>query len=206
MRENKSGKINQANTGSKSNNFETNTKTTDLVLAEAALLSKKQEVEVTDKDIQDAIVYENGVTSIDFMMPEDEREILEKNLNVYSDAEKMQKALNIAKKNKLLSEDLKSLELTSELGKLSNKILELMMREDNLKALEEYLENKKKKNDVAKAYKEIGLMNKAMLDAREGMIQKMRVNRSKKSTRIALNFTNDNGDSFQLGIDNGGDE
>ena len=35
--------------------------------------------------------------------------------------------------------------------------------------------------DVAKAYKEIGLMNKAMLDAREGMIQKMRVGKSGKT-------------------------
>ena len=93
MRENKSGKMNQANKGSKSNNFETNTSSKDLALVETTLLTPKTEIEPTDQEIQDAIVYENGVTSIDFMLPEDEREILEKNLNQYSDIEKMQKVL-----------------------------------------------------------------------------------------------------------------
>lgn len=201
MRENKSGKINQANTGSKSNNYETNTNTQDLALVETAFLSPKQEVEPTEQEIQDAIVYENGVTSIDFMMPEDEREILEKNLNKYSDVEKMQKVLQIAKKNKLISEDLKTLELVTKTGEFSDKLFDLLMNEKNLQVLQAYIQRKFEEGDIAKAYKEVGLLNKAMLDAREGMLQKMRAGKSGKKAKIALRFTNDNGEDFQLGVE-----
>ena len=121
---NKSGKMNQANKGSKSNNFETNTKTTDLVLAETAFLSKNKEIEPTENDIQDAVVYSNEVTSIDFMMPEDERKIIEKNLNLYGNVNEMKKVLNIAKSNKLLSEEIRTLELVEKTGEFSNKLFE----------------------------------------------------------------------------------
>ena len=201
MRENKSGKINQSNRGSKSNNFETNTKTEDLALVETTFLTPKGEVTPTEQEIQEAVVYENGVTSIDFMLPEDEREILEKNLNQYSDVEKMQKVLNIAKKNKLISEDLKTLELVSKTGEFSNKLFDLLMDEKNLEVLEEYIQRKFEEGDIAKAYKEVGLLNKAMLDAREGMLQKMRVGNNAKKTKIALRFTNDNGEDIQLGAE-----
>jgi len=201
LRENKSGKINQANSGSKSNNFETNTKTQDLELVKTAYLAPKQEVIPTEKEIEDALVYENGVTSIDFMMPAEEREILEKNLNKYSDVEKMQKVLQIAKKNKLLSEDLKTLELVTKTGELSDKLFDLLSNEDNLAVLEQYIQRKFEEGDIAKAYKEIGLLNKAMLDAREGMLQKMRVGKSGKKAKIALKFTNDAGEDFQLGVE-----
>ncbi len=201
MAYNKSGKINQANRGSKSNNFETNTKTADLVLAESTFLAKKQEVEPTEEDIQDAIVYSGDVTSIDFMMPEDEREIIEKNLNMYSDVKEMQKVLNIAKKNKLISEDIKTLELVGKTGELSNKLFDLLMNEDNLAVLEQYIQRKFEEGDIAKAYKEVGLLNKAMLDAREGMINKLRVGKTGKTAKIALKFTNDSGEDFQLGAE-----
>lgn len=199
--ENKSGKINQANSGSKSNNFETNTSTKDLALVETAFLSPKQEVLPTDEEIHEAVVYENGITSIDFMMPEDEKEILEKNLNKYSNVEKMQKVLQIAKKNKLISEDLKTLELVTKTGEFSDKLFDLLMNEKNLAVLEEYIQRKFEEGDIAKAYKEVGLLNKAMLDAREGMLQKMRVGKSGKKAKIALKFTNDNGEDFQLGVE-----
>ena len=54
LRENKSGKMYQANSGSKSNNFETNTSTKDLVLAETAFLSSKktEEIEPSDEEIK----------------------------------------------------------------------------------------------------------------------------------------------------------
>ena len=193
--------MNQACKGSKSNNFETDTQTDDLALAETAFLVPRQEVTPTDEEIHEAIVYENGVTSIDFMLPEDEREILEKNLNQYSDIEKMQKVLNIAKKNKMISEDLKTLELVTKTGEFSNKLFDLLMNENNLKVLEEYIRRKFEEGDVAKAYKEVGLLNKAMLDAREGMLQKMRVGNSGKKAKIALRFTNDSGEDFQLGAE-----
>lgn len=201
MRQNKSGKMNQVCKGSKSNNFETDTQTDDLALAETAFLVPRQEVTPTDDEIHEAVVYENGVTSIDFMLPEDEREILEKNLNQYSDIEKMQKVLNIAKKNKMISEDLKTLELVTKTGEFSNKLFDLLMNENNLKVLEEYIRRKFEEGDVAKAYKEVGLLNKAMLDAREGMLQKMRAGNSGKKAKIALRFTNDSGEDFQLGVE-----
>lgn len=191
----------QTNTGSKSNNFITDTRTEDLVLAESTFLVPKEQKEVTEEQIQEAIVLPDGATSIDFMMPEQEREILEKNLNMYGDMEKMKKMLNIAKSNKMISEDLKTLELVSKTGELSDRIFDLMLSEDNLAVLEQYIQRKFEEGDIAKAYKEIGMMNKALLDARETMLQKMKAGRSGKKARIALKFTNDSGEDFQLGAD-----
>lgn len=191
----------QTNTGSKSNNFITDTRTEDLVLAESTFLVPKEQKEVTEEQVQEAIVLPDGATSIDFMMPEQEREILEKNLNMYGDMEKMKKMLNIAKSNKMISEDLKTLELVSKTGELSDRIFDLMLSEDNLAVLEAYIQRKFEEGDVAKAYKEIGMMNKALLDARETMLQKMKAGRSGKKARIALKFTNDSGEDFQLGAD-----
>lgn len=202
MAKNKSGKMYQANRGSKSNNFETNTSTKDLALVDAVFLPQKEEkVEVNDNEIKDATVYDNGVTSIDFMMPEEEREILEKNLNTYGDLKKMQEVLNAAKRNKAISEDLKSLEIISKLGDFSNKIFDMLMDEKNMAVLEQYIQRKFEEGDIAKAYKEVGLLNKAMLDAREGMIQKLKAGRSGKKAKIALKFTNDSGEDYQLGAE-----
>lgn len=189
------------NKGSKSNNFLTDTNTTDLILAESTMLTPEKEHEVTEEEIEQAIILPNGATSIDFMMPEDERAILEKNINMYSDVEKMQKLLSVAKKNKLVSEDLKTLELVSKTGELSDKLFDLMMNEENLEILEKYIQRKFEEGDIAKAYKEVGMLNKAMLDARETMLQKMRAGKSGKTAKIALKFTNDSGEDFQLGAD-----
>lgn len=191
----------QTNKGSKSNNFVTDTRTEDLVLAESTFLVPKEQKEVTEEQIQEAIVLPDGATSIDFMMPEQEREILEKNLNVYGDMEKMKKMLNVAKANKSISEDLKTLELISKTGDLTDRIFELMLNEDNLEVLEAYIQRKFEEGDIAKAYKEIGMMNKALLDARETMLQKLKSGKSGKKARIALKFTNDSGEDFQLGAD-----
>lgn len=191
----------QTNTGSKSNNFQTDTRTEDLIVAESTFLVPEKPVEVSDEEIEEAIVLPNGATSIDFMMPEDERAILEKNLNVYGDMEKMKKVLNIAKSNKIISEDLKTLELVSKTGQLSDRIFDLMLNEDNIAVLEQYIQRKFEEGDIAKAYKEIGMMNKALLDARETMLAKIKTGKSGKKARIALKFTNDSGEDFQLGAD-----
>ena len=202
MSENKSGKMNQAYTGSKSNNYETNTQTDDLALAEVVLQPTKQEILPTEQEIQDAVVYENGVTSIDFMMPEDEREILEKNLNQYSDMEKMQKVLNMAKKNKIIKEDIETLNQIAKADELINNMYDIMNDPENLEMINKYIRQKLESGqDVAKAYKEIGLMNKAMIDAREGMVNKLRAGKSGKKAKIALKFTNDSGEDFQLGAE-----
>ena len=167
-------------------------------------LQPKEEVNVDnipEEKIQEAMVYENGVTSIDFMMPEKEREIIESNINQYSDMTKMKKLLNIAKQNKVLSEEVETLNLIAKTDKLTNQIFDVMTSPENIQKLEEYIQQKLEKGDVAKAYKEIGLMNKAMLDAREGMLNKLKTNQSGKTSKIVLKFTNDSGQDFQLGAE-----
>lgn len=201
--ENKSGKLAQANKGSKINNYQTNTQSDDLALANVLLLTPKQEEkELTDEEIQDVVVYDNGATMIDFMLPEDEREILEQNLNNYSDMEKMKKVLNMAKKNKLLKEEVETLNQVAKTDTLINNIFDIMNNEENLDMINKYIRQKLASGqDVAKAYKEIGLMNKAMMDAREGMINRMKSKKSGKNTKIAIRFTNDNGEDFELGAE-----
>lgn len=199
MKENKSGRNFLICTGSKSNNFETNASQADFEMINTAFLVPKEEVNATDKDVEEAVVYDGEVTSIDFMLPEKERAILEKNLNMYGDVKEMQKVLNIAKNNKLISEDIKTLELVSKTGEFSNKLFDLLMDEKNLAVLQEYIRRKFNEGDIAKAYKEVGLLNKAMLDARETMINKLKMTKTGKSAKIALKFTNDNGEDFQLG-------
>lgn len=202
-KENKSGKINQANKGLKFVNYETNTHTDDLALANTAfLIPNEEEQEISEQEVQDAVIYENGVTSLDFMLPDDEREILDKNLNNYSDMEKMKKALNLAKKNKLLSEDVKTLNQISKANELIDNMFDVMNNPENIDMINQYIRQKLENGqDVAKAYKEIGLMAKAMIDAREGMISKMKTNKSGKNMKIAIKFTNDSGEDFQLGAD-----
>ena len=202
-KENKSGKINQVGKGTKSINFETDTHTDDLALANAAfLVPQKEKREMTEEEIRDAIVYTNGVTSLDFMLPEDEREILDKNLNNYSDMEKMQKALNLAKKNKLLSEDVKTLDQISKANELIDNMFDVMNNPENIDMINQYIRQKLEAGqDVAKAYKEIGLMVKAMVDAREGLLRRMKSEKTGKKAKIALTFTNDSGESYLLGAE-----
>ncbi len=202
-KENKSGKINQANKGLKFVNYETNTHTDDLALANTAfLIPNEEEQKISEQEVQDAVIYENGVTSLDFMLPDDEREILDRNLNNYSDMEKMKKALNLAKKNKLLSEDVKTLNQISKANELIDNMFDVMNNPENIDMINQYIRQKLENGqDVAKAYKEIGLMAKAMIDAREGMISKMKTNKSGKNMKIAIKFTNDSGEDFQLGAD-----
>jgi len=176
-------------------------KRANMILAESTVLSKTEEHKATDEEVDNAIVYSGNVTSIDFMMPEQEREILERNLNLYSDVEKMEKTLNIAKKNKYLSEQLKTLDLISKTGEVSAEILDLMTKPENLKVLEEYIQRKFDEGDIAKAYKEIGLMSTAMLDARKAMLYDLKNTKTGKKAKIALKFTNDSGEDFQLGAE-----
>ena len=194
-------RINQSNRGSKSNNLETNARPEDLALMQVMITPQTQKVEATDEQINDAVVYNGEVTSIDFMMPEEERAILEQNLNVYGDVKQMQKVLNAAKRNKLISEEIKSLELISKTGDVSSKLFDMMIDPKNLATLEKYLQRKFEEGDIAKAYKEVGLTAKLMLDAREAMQNKMKAGKSGKTAKIALKFTNDNGEDFQLGAE-----
>lgn len=189
--------------GNKSVNFETLPKTENIAVMEAMILDpkKNEKLEITDEQIDNAIVYSNEVTSIDFMMPENEREIVEKNLNLYSDLEKMQKVLNIAKKNKRISEDIKTLELISKTGKVSDLLFDILTDEETVSAVRENIKEQIKGGDVMKGYKNLATANKILLDAREEMTKRLNSNGNKKNARIALKFTNDNGEDFQLGVD-----
>lgn len=193
----------QTNNGSKSNNFQTDTRTEDLVLAESTFLLPEKEDNVTDEEIKSAVVLPGGVTNIDFMMPEEEREILEKNINVYSDMEKMQKVLNVAKRNKILSEDLKTLDVISKIDGFNDRMFELLASEETLEVLEENLRKQltEEGGDASKSIKNVGMTVKAMLDARETILNKLKAGKSGKKAKIALKFTNDSGEEFQLGAD-----
>lgn len=191
------------NRKNKTLNYETAPTIEDLAVVETMLLPQKKDdnTNIDKKDIEEAIVYGNDFTSIDFMMPSDEREILEKNLNVYDDVKKMQEVLSIAKKNKKISEDIKTLELISKAGKLSNQLFDVMTDEDSIKVLIKAFKEKVEKGESGKAYKELATANKIMLDARQEMIKGLMAQRNGKSARIDLKFTNDNGNEFQLGVD-----
>ena len=186
----------------KTNVLESSATGQDKALAEIVTSTPKQDIVATEEQIQDAIVYENGVTSIDFMLPEDEREILEANLNQYSDMEKMQKVLSMAKKNKVIKEDVETLNQIAKADELINNIYDIMNDDRNLEMIGKYIRQKLANGqDVSKAYKELGLMNKAMMDAREAMLNKLKSGKSGKKAKIALKFTNDDGEDFQLGAE-----
>lgn len=187
--------------GNKSVNFSMLPKTEEVAFVESALVSKEEVKVITEEDIKDAVVYSNDMTSIDFMMPEEEREIIEKNLNTYENIEAMQKILATAKRNKKISEDIKTLELISKAGDLSNELFDVMTDSKSIEMLKKAFREKVAQGEVAKAYKELATANKIMLDAREEMNKRLNPGNSKKNARIALKFTNDNGEDFQLGVE-----
>ena len=188
--------------GSKTANYAVAPKTEDLALVETALLKPKdKELETTEQEINDMVVYTNGITSIDFRMPEKKKEILEKNLNIYENLEETQKILATARRNKKLSEDIKTLELISKSGKLTDRMYDVLLNEDNIKVLEQYMQRKFEEGDMAKAYKEVGTMLKIISDARQEMLKSLNSQKNGKNTRIALKFTNDSGEDFQLGVE-----
>lgn len=191
------------NRGSKSANFETLPKTEEVAMMEAMISNPQKEVEkeVTDEEVKEAIVYNDSVTSIDFMMPDEEKEILEKNLNLYDDMEQLQKALSIAKKNKKISEDIKTLDLISKSGKVSDIMFDILTDEETIRALKANIRNQIAEGDVMKGYKNLATANKIILDAREEMTRRLNSGGNKKNAKIALRFTNDSGETFELGAD-----
>lgn len=188
--------------GSKTANFTTKPKRSDVAMAEAlTIIDDKPTVEATQEEIDNAIVLSNNATSIDFMMPEQEREIIERNLNLYSDMEAMQKVLNIAKKNKKMSEDIKTLDLISKMGEISDLLSETLVDERTRQALIENIQQQIEEGDIMKGYKELATANKIMLDARQELMKSLNSQGNKRSARIALKFENDNGEDFELGVE-----
>lgn len=183
-------------------NYELMPKREDIAAVEGILLSKEEQEIVVDKtDIKDAIVYSNDVTSIDFMMPEDERNIIERNLNVYDDQKKLQEVLKIAKKNKKLSEDIKNLDLISKEGELADKLLGVMSDDSSIEVLLKSFKEKMEKGESGKAYKELAMAYKVIMDARQEKVKQLNTQRSGKSARIALKFKNDAGEEYDIGVE-----
>lgn len=183
-------------------NYQVMPKTEEIALVEGILAEKpEEEKEVTPEEIEGALVYSNDVTSIDFLMPEDERAILEKNLNIYEDQKKIQETLSIAKKNKKLSEDIKSLDFISKEGELGTKLLDVMTDDQSVEVLLKSFKEKMEKGESGKAYKELATAYKIIMDARQEKIKQLNTQRSGKASRIALKFQNDSGEEIQLGVE-----
>lgn len=189
------------NRGSKSANYATATQRGDRAVIETALAIADEKVEVTEEDIDNAIVLNNGMTSVDFMMPENERQILEENLNLYNNLEQTQKILNVAKRNKKVSEDIKTLQLISKTGDFANQAFDVLNDDKVLASLMSAFRKKVEKGETGKAVKELATAIKIILDARQEMIKSLNSQGSKKSARIALKFTNESGDEVQMGVD-----
>lgn len=183
-------------------NYQVMPKTEEIALVEGILAEKpEEEKEATPEEIEGALVYSNDVTSIDFLMPEDERAILEKNLNIYEDQKKIQETLSIAKKNKKLSEDIKSLDFISKEGELGTKLLDVMTDDQSVEVLLKSFKEKMEKGESGKAYKELATAYKIIMDARQEKIKQLNTQRSGKASRIALKFQNDSGEEIQLGVE-----
>ena len=83
-----------------------------------------------------------------------------------------------------------------------NNMYDIMNDPRNLEMIGKYIRQRLANGqDVSKAYKELGIMNKAMMDARDNMLNKLKAGKSGKKAKIALKFTNDEGEDFQLGAE-----
>lgn len=188
-------------TGSYIANLEVAPKTEDVALVESMLAIPESKQEVSEEEMKDAIVVSNEVTSIDVMMPEEERRILEQNLDLFGNLERTQKILNVAKANKKVSEDIKTLELITKSGKVSDLLFDILTDEETIEAVKKNIKEQIKGGDVMKGYKNLATANKIILDAREEMTKRLSNTGNKKNAKIALKFTNDNGEDIQLGVE-----
>lgn len=188
-------------TGSYTANMETAPSTSEIAVVESMLAIPENKQDVSEEEMKDAIVVSNEVTSIDVMMPEEERRILEKNLDLFGNLERTQKILNVAKANKKVSEDIKTLELITKSGKVSDLLFDILTDEETIEAVKKNIKEQIKGGDVMKGYKNLATANKIILDAREEMTKRLSNTGNKKNAKIALKFTNDNGEDIQLGVE-----
>lgn len=190
-------------TVSKTTDFEKNIKKSDLALP--SMISEIQTpdiIQVDDNDIKDAVVYENGVTSIDFMMPEEERQILENNLNVYGDIAKANKILKTATSNMKLRQGIKELEQIDKLGEGIDigqaKLNEMLQYID----ISSYAELQKTDPEAAsKAIKNVSIALSSMMQVRDNKVKSLSGTTSNKKMKIGIVFKNDNGDETSLGVE-----
>lgn len=159
-------------------------------------------IKVDNEDIEKATVYENGVTSIDFMMPEKEREIIENNLNVYSDLEKANKVLKKATSNMKIRQGIKELEQIDKLGDIID-VGELKLN-DMLKNidLEAFAKLQQENPEAAsKAIKNISIAISSMMQVRDSKVKSLNGSTSNKKMKIGIVFKNDSGEETSLGVE-----
>ena len=161
---------------------------------------------LSENKVLEATVYNGGITSIDFMMPEEERELLEKNLNVYENVEEMQKVLKVAKNNKKISQQIREIEMIDECNDVIRATNSIMANPKNVQIINALIGEAFEKGDlesVSKAYKALGAVNKSMIDARQNLVKNLSTSLNKKNTKIAFKFTNDSGEEFSMGCELG---
>ena len=73
--------------------------------------------------------------------------------------------------------------------------------EETIEAVKKNIKEQIKGGDVMKGYKNLATANKIILDAREEMTKRLSNTGNKKNAKIALKFTNDNGEDIQLGVE-----
>ncbi len=156
-----------------------------------------------EKQSEPTVVYKDGITSVDFMLPDDERAILEENLNVYSDIEKMNNTLKVAQKNMQLRQKVKDLSLVDKYSDLIDatqkkeaEMLQIVLDEDYFKRLAA-----KDPEKAFKALKSIGDFNKTNVEAREEIVKRLTGRSSNKKFKINLKFSNDSGEEYEFGVE-----
>lgn len=189
--------------GSKSANFETNVFKSDKALPEAIVNYVPEDaVEISDEEAKQIAVYDNGLTDIDFMMPEKEKQILENNINVFENVEKTNKILKQATSNMRIRQGIKELEQIDKLGEIIesgqlklNQMLECI-------DLESYKNLQSSDPEAAsKAIKNVSIALSSMMQVRDSKVKSLKGSTSNKKVRIGIVFKNDDGEETSLGVE-----
>lgn len=160
-------------------------------------------IEEVEEKKEEVVVYNQEISTVDFMLPEDEKAILSENLNKYSDVDKMQKTLQQAQKNMKLRQNVKDLNLMEKYSELidltqdtQRKMLDVILQPEYFEALA--------KEDPEKAFKalrSLGEFNKTNMVAREDLYKKINGKSSNKKFKIDLKFSNDSGEEYEFGVE-----
>ena len=160
-------------------------------------------VPIDDENETQEVEVLNNVSTIDFMLPDDERNILQYNLNNYGDTEKMQKTLKEAQKNAKIRQSVKDLQMMekySEIIDLTQKkqseMLQIILQPEYFEALA-----KEDPEGAFKALRSLGEFNKTNVQAREDLFKKVNGKSSKKKFKIDLKFSNDSGEEYEFGVE-----
>lgn len=183
--------------------YERNASKSDLALPTVVSeINSPEVIEVDNDEVKEATVYENGVTSIDFMMPEDERQILENNLNVYGDVTKANKILKTATSNMKLRQAIKELEQIDKLGDgidMGQLKLNEMLKYIDINAYAELQRNDPEA--ASKAIKNVSIALASMMQVRDNKVKSLTGKTNSKKMKIGIVFKNDSGEETSLGVE-----